>query len=293
MTTKADFFSKQPKTVAVSPKDSFYDKVSSSQRIIIDSFVKHFSENWTGIECLDYKSYFGFKVKESFISPNPNWFWLSLPAGASNCLQVKVRLSPKVDFICYSLIFNAFKIDIVLAKLDEILNSQRSEFGLVNAKPDSVPSVLPTSTPNEPEPDHEAIAQFDVFDMRSLCHDNFDFFINDNSSDSTEALLLTGENSPFSFTEKTLFAPETEMRALLKGTQNFDFSIRKWKMVAWSTLPGRPSAVQDVLVLGKKTKCTWLLIHLPTRTVTAFTKCGFYLVTSQKKVYSSDFMNLV
>jgi hypothetical protein len=293
VTTKNDFLSKRTGAANRPSSDSFYDKISPSQKLIVDAFVEHFSKDWTGIDCLDFKSYYGFKAAHSSLVPNPNWFWLALPEGATNCLQVKVRMSPKNSVVGFNWCFNSSKTDLVLSKIDSILSCQTREFHLAYSSNRPLHRSLPTETAQTPAPKKSIECKFDYFDMREMCRRGLDFYINNGTSDSTEALLSTGESSPFSFLETTVFAPKDEMKDLVKGAKSFDFAIRKWKLVAWSTLPGRPDAVQDVLLLGKKTKCTWFLIHLPNRSVTAFTKYGFYLNLTNRKVYSVDFMKLV
>jgi hypothetical protein len=292
-TTQANFLL-DGKASTASPLNSFFrDRISPNQQAIVDTFVKHFSKDWSGIECLDFKSYFGFKAKYCTLNPNPNWFWLSAPEGALNCLQIKVRMSPDKVAVGFNWIFNLSKAPLIIAKLDEILSYRAREFHLRHHQNGPSQGVRPAQEVQKAEHVETTKTNIDYFDLKSMCHNGLDFYINDGSADPTEALLLTGENSPFAFSQATILAPESEMKALLKGVTNFDFAIRKWKLVAWSSLASRPEAVQDVLLLGKKTKCTWILVNIPKRSVIAFTKLGFFLILEDKKVASADFVGLI
>jgi len=138
-----------------------------------------------------------------------------------------------------------------------------------------------------------SLSESDHFNLRKYCLENSNFHLNNGKIDPTEALLLSGESSPFFFTRSTVYGPFLEMKNFLNGARVFDFSIRKWKMVAWSTLQNDSLSIQNVLFIGKKTKSLWLLVNVPNRTVLVFTKWGFYLDIDSDRIHSTDFLSLL
>jgi hypothetical protein len=276
--------------------DSFYQKISLDQKTIIDSFVEHYRKFWVGISCLDLKNYFGFKATYFSGVPNHYWFWLSIPEDSLTHLKIKARISPKDNTVCFEAAFDVGEIGKIIERIDKILESKSYEFQLKhemifdNQNPANESAKKIDQPLNASDQVSSSLAETDHFNLRKYCQENCDFFFNDGKTDPTDALLLAGESSPFAFTKSTIYGPFLEMKKILKDAKYFDFSIHKWKIVAWSTLHNDCCTVQDVLFIEKKAKSIWLLINVPNKIVKIFTKWGFYLDTPNGMVSSRDFL---
>jgi hypothetical protein len=296
-TTSKDYLASITEPAKENSNDSFYSKITISQKKILDVFIDHFSHAWSGIVCLDFKNYYGFKAVHFLGTPNLNWFWISVPSDSDTRLHIKTRTSPRENTVAFECDFDFDKALDVLKKIDEILSRKFGEFGL------SQKSVEPSKTTSQNKQDQpersnsqdsaRAIEETNHFNLRKYCRSDCDFFINDGKVDPTEALLLAGESSPFLFTKSTIYGPFFEMKKILNNAKYFDFSIRKWKMVAWSTAPHNQQAIQEVLFIGRKTKSVWLLVDVPNREVKVFTKWGFFLETSEGRISSGNLVSLL
>ena len=108
-----------------------------------------------------------------------------------------------------------------------------------------------------------------------------------NSGDNhANALLSIGEASPYYYDEKTFFA-SAGAKEIAEGKRNFDFTMRKWKLVAWSIFENNPNLIKNALILSKKSKSIWIVLNVPDRKVACVSLNPFRVSTGVES-YSSN-----
>lgn len=259
----------------------FTDTIPQGRQKLVDSirtFVKGYCPN---IIDKEKDNYLGFRLDspDSTVSCM-NWFWIAKSEDFKN-LSFHWRSRPLKQEPAQYLVFNETNVSRVIEIIQRVLLEQERVFSLSIFPekifvPPSRLSPLPHPKPvdsigkSTPLP----TATCKINDFRTFAGDpSFPIVVTDGDN-YLEALLSVGESSPFLYTEETYYSGE-DVRKLVEDKKNFAFSMRQWKLIAWSASPKNPNFIRNVLMINKKTKTIWMVVSTTKKKVVCISKDPF------------------
>ena len=240
-------------------------KVLVRVRTLIDRYFGHL------VVCHEQSKYVGYKRLPE-IDNEGNWFWISNSQNDSNAFSLKVRRSPEHKTLDAEFDFSSKNIIEVLLAIKDVVDPYNH---------------ITIETKKEP-PSQETLKAV-LFNSFIPEPDSKDIRIN-GTNDPVAALLALGDSTPFYYRDDTNYVPSSCNR-IVENKKNFDFSMAKWKLVAWTVLKDNPRKVQEALIILKKTKALWMVVSIPSRSVICLSKAPFSLLHRGRQYTSGEVLS--
>jgi hypothetical protein len=283
------------KQVQFDLSDVFLQKLTSDQKnclFEIIKFVQSLDSKIIG-ECHD--DFYGFKLPKTGNSSFAfNWFWISYSLKKDGFLYLKLRETPNAKTIANELHFAVSDVSVAEKMISDVVCKYES---ITFKKDDLLTSkqkaAICTSKKEAQEGEEKTSRTLDF--NHYISETATDVFINSDDA-SLDALMAVGEASPFFYSRKTIYSPYMAKK-LVVGKKNFDFSIRKWKLVAWSYNEQSLEKIRKVLIVGKRSRTLWMVLSISNRKVAIFSKFPFSVTDkdglhSPKELLKKLFPNL-
>jgi len=273
----------------------FLQKLTNDQKNCLFEIIKfvHSLDSKIIGECHD--DFYGFKLPKTSSSNFVfNWFWISYSLKKDGFLYLKLREAPNAKTIANELHFAVS--DVALA--EKMISDVVCKYESITFKKDDLLTLKHKSAvcPPKKEAKEDGEKASRTLDFNHYISETAtDVFINSDDA-SLDALMAVGEASPFFYSRKTIYSPYMAKK-LIVGKKNFDFSIWKWKLVAWSYDGQSLEKIRKVLIVGKQSRTLWMVLSISDRKVVVFSKFPFSVTDkdgahSPKELLEKLFPNL-
>ena len=262
---------------------SFSKSLSKYKKYLLEMFITTVLKYCPSLVENDQGSYLGIKLKGQFHKSFRNWLWINDPKLYDNYLNITIRYRPDKAGQLGTFKLSSDTFPTIINSFFEILKKEKDNFSLVFSGPFSLPNIASySSSKQQATEDRKA----KIIDFSFFATDEMSVYLNNGDDCSIDVFLTTSENSPYKYTGETIISP-LSIRKLIKEDL-FDFSIKKWKLVAWSASKESSFIIQNVLLLSKKVDNLWVVLALPKRKVVLITENSFYLPYNSKNIHSSE-----
>ncbi len=267
---------------------TFYGKITKYKKYLLEQFCNYLISVCPSLKGVEHEKYYGFINNNPIYLNEYNWVWVTDESQEPNSLKVFVRYRPNLKSIAARLVLSQLTFFEVIDEIVDILRDEKNKFKLVINENVEQP-VIQGPVLSKRIADHNA--DNSLFDFSFFSGDSIIFF-NDGSDKAINAALSTSESSPYKYGGDTIFSPK-ELKKTVQGKSSFDFSFIKWKVAAWSVSDREPSFIQNVLLVSKKTKSTWIVVSIPKRRVVCITTNIFEIKTEEKTYSIDDILKIV
>lgn len=277
----------------------YTDKLSAKNKKLVNSIRDFVKEFCPSIKENEQENYFGFKVEPTIkYSISQNWFWIS-KSNDPKMLTFRFRSDPTKRDWANAIDFNETNVAKVIATIRICVQDYEQVLLLKLNRGAEYKDPFQSFEPSEPkrenpssfaqtkEPEERPTIDFGKYigeRVSKVC-------INDGTN-QMNALLSVGEASPFYYYEDTHYVSEDAKR-LTEGKKNFDFSMRKWKLVAWSIASDNPNLIRNALVLNKKTKSIWIVLSVGDRRVVCISRNPFKVSNGLKTYQPEEIVDML
>lgn len=268
----------------------FSERINKYKKYLLQTFSNFITEYCPSIKSVEHENYYGFINKNPIYFNEYNWFWITDESKEPNSLKLFIRYRPNMKSIASTLTLSFLSFDDTLDELIDILDTEKVKYKLKFNKHTQRPLLeAPIVSTNKPiEKETNELADMSFFDNNG----EDIVFANDGKDASINASLSVSESSPYKYAGDTVFFPK-ELQKSVQGKQNFDFSFLKWKVVAWTISKLDTLFIQNVLLVNKKTKETWVVVSIPKKKVLYVTNCGFTINIDDKEIKSSEIIKKI
>ena len=236
--------------------------------------IKHLIDHYFGhlVVCHEEPKFVGYKrLPEN--DYEGYWFWITNSKTNPSAFSLRIRRSPEHKSFDDAFDFNHKNITDALVAIKDVVDPYgRIE---IESKSEDINQSL------EPISFNSFIAEAE---SKDICINGI--------NDPVSALLALGDSTPFYYRDDTQYAPSSCSR-LVEDKKNFDFSMAKWKLVAWTVLKDNNRKIQEALVILKKTKSIWMLVSIPNHRVICLSKAPFFIFDGDKQYDSEKLLSFI
>ena len=270
---------------------TFGERVSGYKKYLLTAFSNYMTSFCPSIISIDRENYYGFVNKNPIHFNEYNWFWLTNESEKANSLKLFVRKRPNKKELAFVLDLSYSSFYDCISDLIDVLISEKSKYKLAFNRKVVLPNLEPP-VEKEIKQINKTRAQEEIdisfFDSET----NAEIFLNNGDSESINASLSVSESSPYKYSGDTIFAPK-ELKKLVQGKTNFDFSFLKWKIAAWTVDNDDPKFIHNALLINKKTKDYWVFISISKRKITCVTTNNFKISYKNRFISSNELINML